>query len=121
MKIKEFDEKVRIGSKVIFAGKIRKVVDINRRTHEAIIGKAAILVRCSEFELYNEENASQFNEMPAKMGRPSKPIIAIFPDGRKIRYRDMSEATEKLSISKYKINNVIYGKSNSVNGILFRR
>ncbi len=35
MKIKEFDEKVRIGSEVVFEGKICHVRDLNRKTHEA--------------------------------------------------------------------------------------
>lgn len=35
MKIKEFDEKVRIGSEVVFEGKVRQVRDINRKTHKS--------------------------------------------------------------------------------------
>lgn len=39
MKIKEFDEKVRIGSEVVFKGKICHVRDLNRKTHEASLGR----------------------------------------------------------------------------------
>ena len=48
MKIKEFDEKVRIGSEVVFEGKIRQVVDIIRKTHEASLGRSELWVRCLE-------------------------------------------------------------------------
>lgn len=50
MKIKEFDEKVRVGSEIRYKGKTLKVVDIERREHVAIIGHAK-RVRCSEIEL----------------------------------------------------------------------
>lgn len=50
MTIKEFDEKVRVGSEVRYKGKTLKVVDIERREHVAIIGHAK-RVRCSEIEL----------------------------------------------------------------------
>lgn len=50
MTIKEFDEKVRVGSEIRYKGKTLKVVDIERREHIAIIGHAK-RVRCSEIEL----------------------------------------------------------------------
>jgi hypothetical protein len=50
MTIKEFDEKVRVGSEIRYKGKTIKVVDIERREHVAIIGHAK-RVRCSEIEL----------------------------------------------------------------------
>lgn len=50
MTIKEFDEKVSIGSEIRYKGKALKVVDIERREHVAIIGHAK-RVRCSEIEL----------------------------------------------------------------------
>lgn len=50
MTIKEFDEKVRVGSEIRYKGKTLKVVDIERREHVAIIGHAK-RVRCSEIEL----------------------------------------------------------------------
>lgn len=118
MKISEFNEKVHIGSNVIFNGKIRKVADINRRTHEAIIGEAAIVVRCSELELY-EGDVNEGNT--TRMGRPPKPITAIFPDGRRVEYDSMKQATIELNIPRHKIDRVIYGKSESVNGISFQR
>ena len=52
MKIKEFNEKVCIGSEVVFEGKVRQVRDINRKTHEASLGRSELWVRCSEFEPY---------------------------------------------------------------------
>lgn len=85
MKIKDFDEKVRIGSQISFNGMVYAVVDIDRRTHEAIVGKAAIRIRCSEFELYTGGKVApcKYNDPPVKLGRPGKPVVAIFQNGKR--------------------------------------
>lgn len=124
MKIKEFDEKVRIGSEVVFEGKIRQVVDIIRKTHEAILGKAAIVVRCSEFELYTGGEVQPYveeKEPPVKMGRPPKPVIAIFDDGRRIYYETTRKAAQELKVSSKTIQMVLGGKQKTARGIRFMR
>ena len=99
------------------------VVDIDRRTHEAIVGKAAIRIRCSEFELYTGGKVSprKYNDPPVKLGRPSKPILAILPSGERVRFENMNEAIIKLNLTRYRIEKVLYGKQKSVNGICFQR
>ena len=124
MKIKEFDEKVRIGSEVMFEGKICHVRDLNRKTHEASLGRSELWVRCSEFELYTGGEVPCYVEEkdpPIKMGRPSKPILAILPSGERVRFENMNEAIVKLNLTRYRIEKVLYGKQKSVNGICFQR
>ena len=122
MKIKEFDEKVRIGSQVVFEGKIRQVVDIIRKTHEAILVKAAIVVRCSEFELYTGGEVQPYveeNDPPVKLGRPGKPVVAIFQDGRREVFTSLSKASEVLGISRHTIKRALHGENTQVVGIRF--
>ncbi len=122
MKIKEFDEKVRIGSQVVFEGKIRQVIDIIRKTHEAILGKAAIVVRCSEFELYTGGEVHPYveeNDPPVKLGIPGKPVVAIFQDGRREVFTSLSEASDVLGISRHTINRALHGENTQVVGIRF--
>lgn len=122
MKIKEFDEKVRIGSQVVFEGKIRQVVDIIRKTHEAILGKAAIVVRCSEFELYTGGEVQPYveeNDPSVKLGRPGKPVVAIFQDGRREVFTSLSEASDVLGISRHTIKRALHGENTQVVGIRF--
>lgn len=124
MKIKEFDEKVRIGSEVVFEGKICHVRDLNRKTHEASLGRSELWVRCSEFELYTGGEVPCYVEEkdpPVKLGRPSKPILAILPSGERVRFENMNEAIVKLNLTRYRIEKVLYGKQKSVNGICFQR
>lgn len=124
MKIKDFDEKVRIGSQVVFEGKIRQVVDIIRKTHEAILGKAAIVVRCSEFELYTGGEVQPYveeNDPPVKLGRPGKPVIAIFADGRRVFYQTTKEAAKELKVGLKTIQMVLGGKQKTARGIRFMR
>lgn len=124
MKIKEFDEKVRIGSEVVFEGKIRQVVDIIRKTHEAILGKAAIVVRCSEFELYTGGEVPCYVEEkdpPVRMGRPKKPVTAIFKNGKTSVFDSVEAASDALDISMYSIKKVLYGKEKHAKGIRFVR
>jgi hypothetical protein len=122
MKIKEFDEKVCIGSEVVFEGKIRQVVDIIRKTHEAILGKAAIVVRCSEFELYTGGEVQPYveeNDPPVKLGRPGKPVVAIFQNGKRKVFTSLSEASDVLGISRQTINRALHGENTQVVGIRF--
>lgn len=122
MKIKDFDEKVRIGSQVVFEGKIRQVIDIIRKTHEAILGKAAIVVRCSEFELYTGGEVQPYvveNDPPVKLGRPGKPVVAIFQDGRREVFTSLSKASEVLGISRHTIKRALHGENTQIVGIRF--
>lgn len=124
MKIKDFDEKVRIGSQISFNGMVYAVVDIDRRTHEAIVGKAAIRIRCSEFEPYYGGEVPPYvadKEPPVKMGRPPKPVIAIFADGRRVFYQTTKEAAKELKVGIRTIQMVLGGKQKTARGIRFMR
>lgn len=124
MKIKEFDEKVRIGSEVVFEGKICHVRDLNRKTHEASLGRSELWARCSEFELYTGGEVPCYveeKEPPVKMGRPKKPVIAIFKSGRTSVFDSIDKASEVLNISIHMINRVLYGKAKYAKGIRFQR
>lgn len=121
MKIKEFDEKVRIGSQISFNGMVYVVVDIDRRTHEAIVGKAAIRIRCSEFELYTGGKVApcKYNDPPVKLGRPGKPVVAVFQNGRREVFTSLSKASEVLGISRHTIKRDLRGENTQVVGIRF--
>lgn len=122
MKIKDFDEKVRIGSQISFNGMVYVVVDIDRRTHEAIVGKAAIRIRCSEFELYTGGEVQPYveeNDPPVKLGRPGKPVVAIFQNGKRKVFTSLSEASDVLGISRHTINRALHGENTQVVGIRF--
>ena len=124
MKIKEFDEKVRIGSEVVFNGMVQKVIDIDRTAHEAFVGKAAVRIRCSEFELYTGGEVPCYVEEkypPVKKGRPRKPVTAIFKNGRTSVFDSVVEASYALDIPIHAIKNVIYGKIKHAKGIRFVR
>lgn len=124
MKIKEFDEKVRIGSEVVFEGKICHVRDLNRKTHEASLGRSELWVRCSEFELYTGGEVPCYveeKEPPVKLGRPPKPVIAIFDDGRRIYYETTRKAAQELKVSSKTIQMVLGGKQKTARGIRFMR
>lgn len=124
MKIKEFDEKVRIGSEVVFEGKICHVRDLNRKTHEASLGRSELWVRCSEFELYTGGEVPCYveeKESPIKMGRPTKPVIAILKNGDKHEFESINKASLALNVSRYSINMVLYGRAKYVKGIHFQR
>lgn len=121
MKIKDFDEKVRIGSQISFNGMVYAVIDIDRRTHEAIVGKAAIRIRCSEFELYTGGKVApcKYNDPPVKLGRPGKPVVAVFQNGKRKVFTSLSEASDVLGISRHTIKRAIHGESTQVVGIRF--
>lgn len=124
MKIKEFDEKVRIGSEVVFEGKICHVRDLNRKTHEASLGRSELWVRCSEFELYTGGEVPPYvedKEPPVKMGRPTKPVIAILKNGEQQEFESINKAALALNVSRYSINMVLYGRAKYVKGIHFQR
>lgn len=116
MKIKEFNEKVCIGSEVVFEGKVRQVRDINRKTHEASLGRSELWVRCSEFEPYYGGEVP-----PVRMGRPPKPVIAIFEDGRRVFYQTTKEAAKELKVEIRTIQMVLGGKQKTARGIRFQR
>lgn len=124
MKIKEFNEKVCIGSEVVFEGKVRQVRDLNRKTHEASLGRSELWVRCSEFEPYYGGEVPPYvadKEPPVRMGRPPKPVIAIFKSGRTSVFDSIDKASEVLNISIHMINRVLYGKAKYAKGIRFQR
>lgn len=123
MKIKEFNEKVHIGSEVVFEGKVRQVRDLNRKTHEASLGRSELWVRCSEFELYYGEVPPYVadKEPPVRIGRPKKPVIAIFKSGRTSVFDSIDKASEVLNISIHMINRVLYGKAKYAKGMRFQR
>lgn len=122
MKIKDFDEKVRIGSQISFNGMVYAVVDIDRRTHEAIVGKAAIRIRCSEFDLYTGGEVPCYveeKEPPIKLGRPGKQVVAVFQNGKRKVFTSLSEASDVLGISRHTIKRAIHGENTQVVGIRF--
>lgn len=121
MKIKDFDEKVRIGSQISFNGMVYVVVEIDRRTHEAIVGKAAIRIRCSEFELYTGGKVAprKYNDPPVKLGRPGKPVVAVFQNGKRKVFTSLSEASDTLGISRHTIKRSLRGENTQVVGIRF--
>lgn len=121
MKIKDFDEKVRIGSQISFNGMVYAVVDIDRRTHEAIVGKAAIRIRCSEFELYTGGKIApcKYNDTPVKLGRPWKPVVAVFQNGKRKVFTSLSEASDVLGISRYTIKRALHSENTQIVGIRF--
>lgn len=124
MKIKEFNEKVHIGSQVVFKGKVRLVRDLNRKKHEASLGRSELWVRCSEFEPYTGGEVPPYvdeKEPPVKMGRPPKPVIAVFEDGRSIFYKTTREAAQELKVSSKTIQSVLGGKQKTARGIRFLR
>ena len=124
MKIKEFNEKVRIGSEVVFEGKVRQVRDINRKTHEASLGRSELWVRCSEFEPYYGGEVPPYvadKEPPVRMGRPPKSVIAIFEDGRRVFYQTTKEAAKELKVRLRTIQMVLGGKQKTARGIRFQR
>lgn len=124
MKIKEFNEKVRIGSEVVYKGKVCKVSDIYRQTHEALLGRSELRIRCSEFELYTGGEVPPYvedEEPPVKMGRPTKPVIAILKNGDKHEFESINKASLALNVSRYSINMVLYGRAKYVKGIRFQR
>lgn len=124
MKIKEFNEKVRIGSEVVYKGKVCKVSDIYRQTHEALLGRSELRIRCSEFELYTGGEVPPYvedEEPPVKMGRPPKPVIAIFEDGRRVFYQTTKDAAKELKVRLRTIQMVLGGKQKTARGIRFVR
>lgn len=122
MKIKEFNEKVRIGSEVVFEGKVRQVRDINRKTHEASLGRSELWVRCSEFEPYYGGEVPPYvadKEPLVKLGRPGKPVVAVFQNGKRKVFTSLSEASDVLGISRHTINRALHGENTQVVGIRF--
>lgn len=53
MKIKDFKDKVHIGTPIRHKGKLYKVEDIIRQLHSVVVKKHKV-IRCSEFELAEE-------------------------------------------------------------------
>lgn len=122
MKIKDFDDKIRIGSEVVYKGKVCKVSDIYRQTHEALLGRSELRIRCSEFEPYHGGEVPCYVEEkdpPTKMGRPGKPVVAVFQNGRREVFTSLSEASDTLGISRHTIKRALHGENTQVVGIRF--
>ena len=124
MKIKDFNDKAKSGTKIVYAGRVYTIQDINRTTHEAQFAGGSRLIRCSEFELCQGGEIPPYvedKEPAAKMGRPPKPVIAIFKSGRTSVFDSIDKASEVLNISIHMINRVLYGKAKYAKGIRFQR
>lgn len=124
MKIKDFDTLIHIGSEVVYKGKVCQIRDINRKTHEASLGRSELWVRCSEFEPYYGGEVPPYvadKEPPVRMGRPPKPVIAIFEDGRRVFYQTTKEAAKELKVGLRTIQMVLGGKQKTARGIRFMR
>lgn len=124
MKIKDFDDMIHIGSEVVHKGKVRQVRDINRKIHEASLGRSELWVRCSEFEPYYGGEVPPYvadKEPPVRMGRPPKPVIAIFEDGRRVFYQTTKDAAKELKVGLRTIQMVLGGKQKTARGIRFQR
>lgn len=124
MKIKDFDTLIHIGSEVVYKGKVCQIRDINRKTHEASLGRSELWVRCSEFEPYYGGEVPPYvadKEPPVRMGRPPKPVIAIFEDGRRVFYQTTKEAAKELKVGLRTIQMVLGGKQKTARGIRFQR
>ena len=94
MKIKDFDEKVRIGSTVIYKSQAVRVEDILRSEHTAKLNREG-WVRCSEFELsLPGVKAVRKRDVPVNI----KPVIVIFPDGSRARFESATQAALQLGI-----------------------
>ena len=67
MKIKDFEEKALIGTKVRYRRQVHTITDRNLRTHEAILDKFRH-VRCSEIELAEEPAKKKPGKVFHKVG-----------------------------------------------------
>ena len=115
MKIKDFNEKVRIGSTVYIGDRKVTVEDIDRRTHEAYILRFG-WVRCSEFEL----RRVNLRERAAYYGRlNSKPLTAIFPNGKRKNFASATEAARQTGLSLSTISNLCRTGKRNRQGIGF--
>lgn len=88
MKIKDFNEKVRIGTLVVFRGHTAKVVDIQRAKHVLKI-PGSRWIRCCDIELPKVEEADG-----KRMPPHSRPVIVYSPDGSEREFPSQSEAAD---------------------------
>lgn len=94
MKIKDFDEKVRIGSTVIYKSQAVRVENILRSEHTAKLNREG-WVRCSEFELsLPGVKAVRKRDVHVNI----KPVIVTFPDGSRARFESATQAALQLGI-----------------------
>lgn len=83
---------------------------------------AELWVRCSEFELYTGGEVPCYVEEkdpPFKLGRPGKPVVAVFQNGKRKVFTSLSEASDVLGISRHTINRALHGENTQVVGIRF--
>lgn len=118
MKIKDFDEKVRIGTKIVYSGKVYTIQDINRKTHEALIMTFGF-VRCSEFELYEGGDPKKYRtEEVIHMGRIPKKVQVTKKDGTVEIFDSVVDAANHFGVSEKKIRDEIYRHQNTCNNQL---
>ena len=108
MKIKDFDEKAKIGTKIVYAGKVYTIQDINRKAHEALI-MAFGFVRCSEFDIYYGGDPKKYmTEEVIHMGRTPKKVQVTHIDGRVEIYDSVNDAAHDMGITEKKLRYEIY-------------
>ncbi len=107
MRIKDFDEKVRIGTEVCYCGKRKTVQDIRRREHLAQLLPFG-WVRCSEFELagrnVKKDAMPAHEDIPLTAGYGCKPVIVHSPNGHRCRYESVGEAAKAINMSPSRIS-----------------
>lgn len=115
MKIKDFDEKVKIGTKIVYAGKVYTIQDINRKTHEALIMMSGF-VRCSEFELYVGGDPKKYNTAEViHMGRFPKKVQVTHKDGTIEIFDSAQDAALHFGVNEKKIRDEIYRHQRTCN------
>lgn len=114
MKIKDFDEKVRIGTTVFHLGDKTVVQDIRRREHLAQLAYHGWL-RCSEFDLVPETgNAGMYRKNPNGW---CKPVKACFPDGTERHFDSLMEAAKAINISIARASKICGGSGKTRIGV----
>ena len=114
MKIKDFNEKVRIGT-TVYIGRTKVIIeDINRRTHSAFFKRRGWL-RCSEFELQPESR----NPVDGKRTRRAHRVMAKFTDDRTWIFFSSREASEAFGISEGRVQAICKNGGQTKDGVRF--
>lgn len=66
-----------------------------------------------------EVTPRKYNDPPVKLGRPGKPVVAVFQNGKRKVFTSLSEASDVLGISRHTINRALHGENTQVVGIRF--
>lgn len=116
MKIKDFNEKVRIGSTVYIGDRRVTVEDIDRREHTAKIRHSG-WVRCSEFEL--QPNGIADPILSEKRSYKNQYVVATMPGGERLKFPSLQEAGMSLGLSRSYIKRLCTEKGQTKRGIRF--